>query len=137
VLNSSDNTNVFLGLPKRQLTEAIEKLKVLPATKEIAVLIRQLQLAMKTKLILCLVLLCGLSAAQNSAHKNTLNWGASPDASSNPAVAYNVYRATGPCPLTGSPTTLSQIGSTLAGIRPTLIAECLFLSRTATSFGQH
>jgi hypothetical protein len=69
----------------------------------------------KTVLLLLALVIATTAAAQQPVHKSTLNWIASPDAATNPTLFYNVYRALGPCPATGSPTTLANIGSTLAG----------------------
>jgi hypothetical protein len=44
-------------------------------------------------------LLFGMSI-QAQAHSILLTWGASPDATANPTMTYNVYRMAGSCPVT-------------------------------------
>ena len=49
---------------------------------------------------LLFVLLLASCASAQSTHSVTLTWTASPDAASNPTLAYDVYRAPAACPAT-------------------------------------
>lgn len=64
---------------------------------------------MRSKLAFALLLML-ISSCAFAQHSVTLAWGASPDAAANPALAYNVYRASGVCP-TGTPAGFTKIAS--------------------------
>lgn len=53
---------------------------------------------------------------QAGGHNVSLRWTASADAATNPAIFYNIYRSLVACPASGSPSGLSKIGSTAAGV---------------------
>ena len=48
------------------------------------------------------VLALACAAPAKAQHSASLTWGASPDASANPSLGYNIYRLAGACPASGT-----------------------------------
>lgn len=72
---------------------------------------------MKKYILAGLLLFLATSASAQAAHTVTLSWTASTDATTNPALTYNMYRLNGACPA-AAPAAISGSGFTKQNATP-------------------